>query len=125
MNILIFALIILEIICNTAAQISLKVGMERIGGFSFTGSSILPIGLQVITSPWIILGVLIYVVSLIIWIMILSRAEVSISYPMTSLGYVLTVLVAYFFLGEHVTVMRIVGVFVIMLGVCIVARSGA
>jgi drug/metabolite transporter (DMT)-like permease len=124
MNILIFVLIILEITCNVAAQMSLKMGMERIGGFSFEGSSIVPIGLQVITSPWIMLGISIYVMSLIIWLMILSRAEVSMAYPMTSLGYALTVLIAYFLFGEHVSILRIFGVLVIMLGVFIVARSG-
>lgn len=125
MNLLIFFLILLEITCNVAAQATLKIGMEHIGKFTFTGSNIIPIGWQVITSPWIITGILIYVMSLVIWLMILSRIEVSIAYPMTSLGYALTVIVSYFLLGENINALKILGVIVIMLGVFLVARSSS
>lgn len=123
MNLLIASLILFEVICNVAAQITLKVGMGRIGHFAFHGQSIVPIGVQVITSPWIIGGILIYVVSLVVWLMILSRTEVSLAYPLISLGYVLNALVAYWLLSEPITVLRLCGIAVILVGVFLVAKS--
>lgn len=123
MNLLIFSLIIVEIFLNVAAQLSLKVGMDKIGHFDFCSNNIFPILIQVCLSPWIILGIVIYIFSMIVWLMVLSRAEVSMVYPMTSLGYILSVIAAYFLLGEHFSFLRISGVLVIMLGVFLIARS--
>jgi multidrug transporter EmrE-like cation transporter len=55
--------------------------------------------------------------------MALSRVEVSIAYPLLSVGYVVNALAAWYLFGEAVTMMRIVGIGVIILGVFIVARS--
>lgn len=123
MNFLIFSLIIVEIFLNVAAQLSLKVGMDKIGHFDFCWTNTCPILLKVVLSPWIALGIIIYVFSMIVWLMVLSRAEVSMVYPMTSLGYILSVIAAYFLLGEHFSMLRISGVLVIMFGVFLIARS--
>ena len=55
--------------------------------------------------------------------MALSRVEVSIAYPMLSVGYVLNAIAAWYLFGEAVTPMRLVGIGVIILGVFIIARS--
>lgn len=123
MNAVMILLIVLEVICNVAAQMTMKIGMTRIGTFNFNGSNIIPIGMQVLLSPWIMGGILIYVLSLAIWLMILSRVEVSIAYPLTSLGYVLNVVLAYIVLSEPLTLGRVLGVMVILVGVTLVARS--
>lgn len=123
MNIRIFCLIIFEVFLNVSAQLSLKIGMERIGKFDFVWGNAAPIMLQVLLSGWFWLGICIYVVSIIIWLMILSRTEVSIAYPLISLGYVLNALAAYYLLHEHVTSLRLLGIVVILFGVFLVARS--
>ena len=64
-----------------------------------------------------------YVGSMIIWLMVLSRSSVSIAYPMSSLGYITSAVAAYYFLGEDLSVVRLVGIFVILVGVYIVAKS--
>lgn len=123
MNILIFPLILFEVFLNVAAQITLKVAMDRIGHFEFTWSNFMPIFFQVILSPWIWLGVTIYVLSLVIWLAVLSRIQVSLAYPLTSLGYVLNAVAAYYLIGEHVSFLRIAGILVIVFGVVLLARS--
>jgi len=123
MNIVMAALILLTIALNTVAQISLKVGIDRIGIFAFHWENILPISLKVITSTWIVGGVLIYAVSVVTWLMVLSRTPVSIAYPISSLGYVTSAIVAYYLLGEDLTIIRIAGIMVILLGVYLVAKS--
>ena len=69
-------------------------------------------------------GMLCYGVSLIVWIMGLSRVPVSIAYPLLSLGYVINAVMAHYLLGESVNLQRMVGISFIILGVFIVARSG-
>ena len=62
-------------------------------------------------------------ISVVVWIMALSRVEVSIAYPMLSIGYVVNAVAAYLLFGEAVGVQRLVGIGVIIVGVYIVARS--
>lgn len=123
MTICIFALIVLEVILNSAAQLSLKEGMGRIGHFDFTWHNALPIFTQVIFSFWIWIGILIYVVSMIVWLMVLSRAEVSVAYPLTSMGYIISAVAAYFLFSDHLSLVRITGILVILFGVILISRS--
>jgi multidrug transporter EmrE-like cation transporter len=59
----------------------------------------------------------------VVWILALSRVEVSIAYPLLSVGYVVNAIAAYYLFGEAVTPMRMIGIGVIILGVFLVARS--
>jgi multidrug transporter EmrE-like cation transporter len=63
------------------------------------------------------------VISVVVWILALSRVEVSIAYPMLSIGYVVNAGLAWWLFGEAVTPMRLVGIGIIMLGVLLVAKS--
>ena len=116
-------LILFAVLLNTAAQIVLKMGMKSIGHFEFTSNSIAPILLKMAQNPYILGGVSLYVFSLGAWLMTLSRVEVSLAYPLTSLGYVFTALVGYYVLHENMGIMRIAGILVIMIGVYLVTRS--
>ena len=110
------------VIIGTAGQLLLKLGMNAIGTFNFSFSNIGPIGLSLITSPYVILGTACYALSLIVWLMVLSRADVSYAYPLLSLGYVITAIAAYFLFGEMLSVMRIVGIVFIILGVFLITK---
>lgn len=123
MNLTVFALIIINVIFNTVAQISLKNGISQIGVFSFTWNNLLPITNKIIISPWIIFGMLTYVGSITIWLMVLSRIPVSMAYPMASLGYITSSVAAYYLFGENLTLTKIAGIAVIMLGVYLVAKN--
>lgn len=123
MNFVILCLIILTVLFNTAAQLALKAGMTQIGAFSFTWDNLIPISLKVALSPWIMLGLVIYLASVFLWLMVLSRAQVTIAYPMSSLGYITSSVAAYYLWGEDLTLIRFVGILVILLGVYLVAKN--
>jgi len=108
---------------NAAAQLLLKAGSGRISETTFTWSNLIPISLQIATSPCILLGLACYVISVVVWIGVLSRVDVSVAYPMVSLGYVVNAVAAYYLFGEALTVARISGIFLILAGVYLVARS--
>jgi multidrug transporter EmrE-like cation transporter len=123
MSALSFALILTGVLLNAAAQLLLKAGTNAVGHFEFHLDNVLPVGMKLAFEPHIVGGMVCYVVSLVVWIMALSRVPVSVAYPMLSIGYVVNAVVAYYWLGEQVSVMRLVGIGVIVLGVFIVARS--
>ena len=123
MNAASWALIFTGVLLNAAAQLLLKAGTNAVGQFEFNAQNIVPVGMKLALEPHIAGGVACYVVSLVVWIMGLSRIEVSIAYPMLSIGYVLNAIAAYYLFGEALTISRWTGIAFIVLGVWLVARS--
>ena len=118
-----FSLLMLGVFLNATAQLLLKAGTNAVGQFEFNAGNIVPVGMKLALEPHILGGVICYVVSLVVWILGLSRVEVSIAYPMLSIGYVLNAVAAWYLFGEAVSVTRLAGIGVIIIGVYIVARS--
>ena len=123
MNAISFSLILTGVLLNAVAQLLLKAGTNAVGHFAFERGNILPVGWQLAAEPHIVAGLVCYVVSVVVWILALSRVEVSIAYPMLSIGYVVNAMAAWYLFGEVVTPMRLLGIGIIILGVFIVARS--
>ena len=123
MNVVSFSLLMLGVFLNATAQLLLKAGTNAVGQFDFNAGNIVPVGMKLALEPHIMGGMACYVVSLVVWIMGLSRVEVSIAYPMLSIGYVLNAVAAWYLFGEAVSATRLAGIGVIIVGVYIVARS--
>lgn len=123
MKLLEFSLILTGVLLNAAAQLLLKAGVRGIGHFDFSLANTWPIGRELATNLPILGGLACYAVSVVVWILALSRVEVSIAYPMLSIGYVVNALLAWWLFGEAVGPQRLVGIGVIIVGVVIVARS--
>jgi multidrug transporter EmrE-like cation transporter len=124
MSLVPFLLILTGVMLNASAQLLLKAGVNAVGTFAFTAENMLPIGLKLASQPPIIAGLSCYVVSVVVWILGLSRVDVSVAYPLLSLGYVVNALAAWWLFGETPTAQRIVGIAIILVGVVLVARSG-
>lgn len=118
-----FSLIMLGVLLNAGAQLLLKAGTKKFGVISFNTDNVLPLGWQIVTELHIFSGLVCYVISVFVWIMALSRVEVSIAYPMLSIGYVVNAIAAWYLFGEAITISRLVGIGIIIIGVYIVARS--
>ncbi len=118
-----FALVMLGVLLNAAAQLLLKAGTNAVGTFAFSAGNVLPVGWKLATEPHIVGGLACYVISVAVWIMALSRLEVSIAYPMLSVGYVVNAIAAWYLFGEALSVMRLTGIGIIILGVYVVSRS--
>ncbi|MHB1947825.1 MAG: DMT family transporter [Gammaproteobacteria bacterium] len=120
---MVFLLILLGVLLNAAAQLLLKAGMSQIGHFEFSLANIAPIGLKVAASPPVIAGLFAYVISVGVWLLVLSRVQVSFAYPMLSIGYILNAVAAYYLFGEPMSILRMSGIFVIIAGVYLVSQS--
>jgi multidrug transporter EmrE-like cation transporter len=116
-------LVLVTAFLNTAAQLLLKAAMNRVGEFSFSFANILPIGWQLATNPFLIAGLGIYVISVVVWLLVLSRVDVSAAYPLMSVGFIINAVAAYYLLNEPLSALRIAGIIVIILGVYLVTRS--
>ena len=123
MNLVSFALVLTGVMLNAAAQLLLKAGVKDVGVIQLSPATIFNAGLKLALEPHILGGLTCYVVSVVVWILALSRVQVSIAYPMLSLGYVVTAFIAWAFMGEAVNAMRLTGIAVIIVGVFLVARS--
>lgn len=123
MNPLTFSLVLTGVLLNAAAQLFLKAGTNRIGAFSFALQNVVPIGVKIASSPHVLAGLACYVVSVVVWILALSRVQVSIAYPMLSIGYIVNAFAAWALFGESLTAQKMVGIAFIVIGVVLVGRS--
>ncbi|HEY5862376.1 MAG TPA: EamA family transporter [Casimicrobiaceae bacterium] len=118
-----FAFLLTGVLLNAAAQLLLKAGTNVMGVITLTRDDWPDTLMRMATQGYFVTGVIFYGVSLIVWILGLSRVPVSIAYPMLSLGYVINAVAAHYLFGEMITVTRWLGIGFIILGVWLVARS--
>jgi drug/metabolite transporter (DMT)-like permease len=111
-------MILASVVLGVAGQISLKKGMLLFGSAGLTLSLI-----KVIFTPYIFLGLVLYTIAMFLWLSILSRVELSYAYPLLSLSYVFIILASWLIFKEHISLLRLMGVFFICLGVMMVGRS--
>ena len=123
MNLATFGFLITGVFLNALAQLLLKAGTKSVGAIHLTMENWFATGLQVATQLPIIGGLTCYVLSVVVWIIALSRVDVSMAYPMLSLGYIVNALGAWYFLGEMISMQRIVAMGVILIGVALMART--
>jgi len=122
-NAVAFSLVLAGVLLNAAAQLLLKAGTNRIGEFAFSLDNVVPVGIKVASSPFVLGGLACYAVSVVVWIMALSRVPVSVAYPMLSIGYIVNAVAAWLLFGESLAAQKLVGIGFIVVGVWLVARS--
>ena len=121
---IIIGLVLFSVILNTLGQLLFKVGLNQIGAFNFSPANLIQFGCKVVTNLSVMSGLLIYVISTIVWFLVLSRADVSFAYPLVSIGYIFNSFAAYYFLHEHAfSPMRLAGTLVIIVGVVLICQS--
>jgi drug/metabolite transporter (DMT)-like permease len=124
MNLTTFAFIISGVLLNACAQVLLKAGTNALGGaINLTVGNAFETFIRVASQLPILAGLACYALSLVVWIMGLSRTDVTVAYPMLSLGYVIAAAGAWLFLGETISPQRLLAIGVIMVGVVLLARS--
>ena len=99
------------------AQYFMKVGMDRVIDYSMSWAFF-----RSFMNWQLGLSLLLYIVAMVIYMFMLKSYSLSLVYPLTSISYIFTILLAMFLLGETVPVVRWVGVLFVMLGVGLIAR---
>ncbi len=100
-------------------QVSWKLGMNLTGpvtGFSLSGLA------AILLQPYVILGLIMYGLSTVFWLVALSRMELSFVYPFISLTYVLVLALSYLVLKESIGLNKVAGTVLIILGLILISR---
>jgi multidrug transporter EmrE-like cation transporter len=114
--------IIIAVLTGGFAQTMMKLGTQRVGEFGET--PVLPYLFRLLTNPFVLLAIMAYGLGVIFYMLMLSRLDLSYLYPvMTALGLVLATLASSFILGEHISLVRLGGIAVVVLGVFMLGRS--
>ena len=121
---MIYLLVLLGMVLNVAAQVALKFASGAPAGAGATGDtfSILADPWRLATNAWFICGLVLYAVSVLNWVVVLGRLDLSVAYPLMSVGYILTLLLGAWLFNEPISATRIGGVVVIILGVVLITR---
>jgi multidrug transporter EmrE-like cation transporter len=122
MSIATFALILVSVSFNALAQVVLRLAMLKLGPVPSIDDPVALV-LTFVGNLYLWAGVTCYVISLALWLAVLSRTQVSIAYPMLSIGYIIATALGVAFLGESVNPVRVGGIALICVGVAFVART--
>lgn len=118
-----FGVLLCGVLLNAFAQLWLKAATQISGPLVGSDANVMSKGLQLLAVPSLWYALTAYGLSVIVWIVGLSRVPVSQAYPLLSLGYVLNIGLAWWLFSEVPNTQRVVGVAVIIVGVVLVARS--
>lgn len=118
-----FSFLLCGVLLNAFAQLWLKAATRVSGPLLADDAGLMNRALQLVAVPSLWYALTAYGLSVIVWIVGLSRVPVSQAYPMLSLGYVLNIGLAWWLFGEVPNAQRVIGVGVIVAGVVLVARS--
>jgi multidrug transporter EmrE-like cation transporter len=111
--------ILMSVLLSVVAQILLKQGMTN---FSQDSENWWAISYSIFTNSFIILGLTCYGLSMVVWLYVLSKVDVSRAYPFVGLGFIGTMLFAHYFLGEVVTLTKIMGTMLVVFGIILLAK---
>lgn len=117
------ALVLTGVLLNAIAQLLLKAGAGALADIELRPGNAVVIAGRLLANAPIIAGLGCYALSVVVWILALARVEVSVAYPMLSLGYVVNALAAWWLFDESLGGTRVAGIAVILVGVWLVARS--
>ena len=119
-----YALLIVSVTFNVTANILLKTGVVKTGGISAETTDVITNMLKVATSPYIVIGLALYGFSFLIWLRVLTFNDLSRSYPIfATFVFLITTLGSILFLKESITILRVVGILIMLTGIFIVSRS--
>ena len=118
------ALIFVSVCMSAVAQILLKGGMSSHTVQRALAETVsLRTFLSVFTNIAVLLGLLVYFGAALLWLIVLSKVEVSVAYPFVALGFVLTALMGHFLFAEVLTLQRMAGIMLVCAGVAVLARG--
>ena len=101
-------LLLLTVSFTVSGQILMKKGVSITDNLTF-GTAI--------TNPFILIGGFCYIAGFVIWLNVLKVLPLSIAYPSSSISFVIVIFASSIFLGEAVTLFKLIGIGCICLGV--------
>ena len=111
------------VLLNAIAQLFLKAATRRLGVLTPEHGAVFDMCMRIIAQPAVWAGLLCYTLSMVLWIVALSRTDISVAYPFLSIGYVIATLAAWQLFGEVLSTQRLAAIGLICIGVVLLYRS--
>lgn len=118
----VIVLILITVVMASFGQVFMKKGLIDSGGIEL--NEILSKKLfSTIFQPYVFTGIVLYLITTLLWFVVLSKAELSLVYPLIALGYVATAFLARTYFNESITTMRWLGIILIIVGAVVIMKS--
>lgn len=118
-------LIGLSITTSVLGQTAIKVSVSQPHSQNMLATGPLAVVQLILQSPLVLVGLALYGVGALAWIVVLSRWDLSYAYPFLALNFVLIALVSRLVLGESIPPIRWAGIAFICAGIVLISRGGA
>ena len=112
-------LILTCVIIGVFGQLFMKKGMNSIGNVNLKELFSQQI-FSIVFQKYVFIGITLYIFTSILWLAVLSKAELSFAYPLIGIGYIFSSLLAWFFFDEKLTLIRLLGILFICGGVYLI-----
>ena len=116
-------LLIVGIVIGVCSQLSLKKGMNKANIKSFFKVPVKELFVRMFINPFVIIGFLLYGLSLLFWMVVVSNLELSYAYPIVASSYFFIALFSSILFNEKVSWKRWLSIAMIMVGVVIIGFS--
>ena len=114
-------LLVFAVATAATGQLMLKHGMQvATSRAAQSGGSLV---VRAATSPWVLLGLVVFAVSAVAWLGALSKVPLSVAYPFNALGYLVILIASIVVLHEKANVLTWVGSVLVVSGLLIVVLS--
>jgi multidrug transporter EmrE-like cation transporter len=117
------ALILVSVSLSALAQISFKYGVSTTKLHDAAPSSFITTVIHTLMTPGVVIGLMLYGVGTLLWLSALAKVEVSQAYPFVGIGFILTAILGSVLFGEHLGLLRTLGIFVVIGGIILIART--
>ncbi|MDP4159878.1 MAG: SMR family transporter, partial [Bacillota bacterium] len=102
-------LTLISVLLGAVGQVVVKIGARHLE-LEFSSAQLLQSLLAIVKNGPVMLGMAMYGLSFVLWVKVLSKAELSYAYPLVSLGYIVIMLFSYFYFKEDISLYRAIGV---------------
>ena len=117
-------IVLIAAVLGGAGHVLLAKGMRPVGDLTEAPSHrVGGMVARALSNPWLILGVALQASFFVIYLLLLSRADVSLVLPLTAVDYIVVAVLAQYLLGESVTMIRWAGMGLIVAGVGLLSRT--
>lgn len=115
-----FLLFLGAVLVSSGGQAFLKLGAIKLGPVE-AGNAIEKV-LNILRTPELLIGLMFYGLSAVLFILVLTRVKLSVAGPAVSVTYIFSVLMGYFIFKEAISVRHLIGLGLIVCGVVLVVK---
>lgn len=108
-------------ICDTVSQLLLKSSINSLDLHVNSMKKVIKLLVQLLKTPRVLIGFVFSTISLLMWLFVLTKADLNFAFSIDSMRYILIALASVLFLKEKIKAMRWMGIFAVICGIALVA----